>query len=200
MCRRPRTAWARRTWRASRRAPEGWRERAPRRRSQQAIARAEVLRSVSGGERSQDFNHATNDGCVGTVLALPVPARNVPAVKLAAGAGLVLALGTWVTLAAAAVPRTVPVVAGIVAVKGDEQVKFLDDPRWRVADLAQDLGAGDLLQTGRYGGLAVLFRDRTQIRVRANSSLLIKDVRPSSGPGETVIRLERGGTWSRATS
>jgi tetratricopeptide (TPR) repeat protein len=103
----------------------------------------------------------------------------------------------WSGPVGAAVPRQVPRVAEIVTVKGDEQVQFIDDPRWRAAEIKQDLAAGDGLRTGPYGGLAVLFQDQTQIRIHRNSTLIVKDVRARGGAGETLLRLERGAAWSR---
>src|SRR2546427_2668101 len=67
--------------------------------------------------------------------------------------------------ALAAVPRQVPTVAEILSVKGDEQVRFVEDPRLRPADVQQALATGDALRTGPYGGVAILFRDQTPIRL-----------------------------------
>ena len=99
--------------------------------------------------------------------------------------------------AQAAVPRTVPVVAEIVSVRGDERLRFIDDAIWRTAVVRQDLATGDTLQTGPYGGLSLLFRDATQIRVHRNTTLVVKAVRTRAGAGRTELRLERGAAWSR---
>lgn len=90
--------------------------------------------------------------------------------------------------------------AEIIAAKGDEQVRFVDDPRPRRADVQQALATGDNLTTGPYGGLAILFRDQTQIRIHRNSDLVVKSVQAAPGTGETRLRLERGAAWSRARS
>ena len=111
---------------------------------------------------------------------------------------LALAASASALPAFAAVPRPVPPVAEIVTVKGDEQVAFVEAPAWRVAELRQALTTGDALRTGPYGGLALLFRDETQIRVHRNSSLVVKSVRTRAGAGETALRLDRGAAWSRA--
>jgi tetratricopeptide (TPR) repeat protein len=114
--------------------------------------------------------------------------------------GTVLLGGLAPTTASGAIPRSVPAVAEIVAVKGDERVQFVEEPTWRVAEVRQDLAQGDALQTGPYGGLALLFRDATQIRVHRNSTLLVKGVRTPPRIPETLLRLERGAAWMRARS
>ncbi len=119
----------------------------------------------------------------------------------AAAAGLLVLVLLGGTLPAlAAVPRQVPTVAEIITTNGDEQVRFVDDPRVRRAEVEQALATGDGLTTGPYGSLAILFQDQTQIRVHRNSELLVKSVRAAAGAGETRLRLEKGAVWSRARS
>ena len=89
----------------------------------------------------------------------------------------------------AAIPRNITAEGRIVEVKGDEQIRFVNARNldWLKAEIEQDLAGGDNLRTGPYGGLSILFRDQTQIRVHRNSQLLIKG----------IVRLEKGGVWVR---
>ena len=113
---------------------------------------------------------------------------------------VVLALLLGQSIALAAVPRTPPAAGAIVNATGDAEVRLVETPEWLTAEIAQDLLTGDGLRTGSLGTMALLFADRTQIRVQHNSFLTVKAVAggPTSGP--TVLRLDRGGTWSRAAT
>lgn len=89
----------------------------------------------------------------------------------------------------ATVQRNITTEGKIIEVKGDEQIRLVNTQYWEwlTAEIEQDLAGGDHLRTGPYGGLAILFRDQTQIRVHRNSRLLIKE----------NLRLERGAIWVR---
>lgn len=90
--------------------------------------------------------------------------------------------------------------AEIVSLQGEGRVRFSAEQDWREARERQVLTAGDLLKTGSYGRMSILFADETQIKVHKNSLLLIKGVaRTPSGKG-TRIRLDLGEVWSRARS
>ncbi|PDT79876.1 FecR domain-containing protein [Sinorhizobium sp. BJ1] len=92
------------------------------------------------------------------------------------------------------VPRPDPVAGSVIARKSGEEVRFVDVSNWRSVDIAQDLIPGDLLRTNATGSLAVLFRDRTQIRLGRNTALRVKQI----GTGETNLELESGTIWARA--
>ena len=111
---------------------------------------------------------------------------------------LVLFLGPC--LAHAAIPRNQPPQGSIINATGDAEVRFVQSASWLTAEITQDLLAGDGLRTGPLGTMALLFTDRTQIRVQRNSSLTVKSVAKTVKGGGTVLRLDRGGTWSRAVS
>lgn len=98
---------------------------------------------------------------------------------------------------AEAFTRKVDTVGQVVANKGDEQLDPVEMPGWRRLDAQQRLAEGDNLRTGAYGGLSVLFRDETQIRIHGNTTLLIKNI-GRRAQGETRLSLQRGGVWMRA--
>ncbi|WP_414472741.1 FecR domain-containing protein [Microvirga sp. M2] len=95
------------------------------------------------------------------------------------------------------VPRPLPVAGSIVAAKGGEEMRFVREDLWRTALIRQDVIGGDVLRTNAIGNLAILFADRTQIRVGRNSTLTVNDIAGSAG-GTTTLGLETGQIWARA--
>ena len=87
-------------------------------------------------------------------------------------------------------------IAEIVDVKGDEQFQPVGQTTWRKAIVTQDLVGGDHLTTGPFGGLGVAFHDRTQMRLHANSRMVIADSEYGKG---RQFNLELGRLWSRAS-
>ncbi|MDO9264037.1 MAG: FecR domain-containing protein, partial [Desulfosalsimonadaceae bacterium] len=55
-------------------------------------------------------------------------------------------------------------------------------------------------RTGDLGALALVFHDRTQIRVHRNSSLIVKAVSKIKDNNQSVFELKRGGAWARSPS
>lgn len=92
-------------------------------------------------------------------------------------------------------PRPLPAAGSVIARKSGEEVRFVDVSNWRYVDLRQDLLTGDVLRTNATGQLAVLFSDRTQIRLGRNTSLLVKQM---GGSGDTGLELQSGTIWARA--
>ena len=97
--------------------------------------------------------------------------------------------------AAEIVARTEPVAGSVIARKVGEEVRFVDVSDWRFVDLKQDVVAGDYLRTNATGSLAVLFADRTQMRLGRNTTLLVKQV---GGAADSAFSLEQGTIWARA--
>ncbi|MBB1251301.1 FecR domain-containing protein [Rhizobium sp. G21] len=95
------------------------------------------------------------------------------------------------------VPRPSPAAGAVIARKTGEEVRFIDASQWRFVDVKQDLLVGDVLRTNAVGQLAILFSDRTQIRLGRNSSLVVKNLAASGGE-ETVFELQSGSIWARA--
>ncbi|MCP0621804.1 hypothetical protein KU644_23925, partial [Salmonella enterica subsp. enterica serovar Kentucky] len=80
-----------------------------------------------------------------------------------ATAASVFALGLSAALAQTPLRRPTPPAGSIVAAKGGEELKFVQESGWRPAELRQDLIGGDSLRTNAIGNLAILFADQTQI-------------------------------------
>lgn len=105
------------------------------------------------------------------------------------------ALSLVVPARADPLPRPSPAAGSVIARKSGEEVRFVDISGWRYVDLAQDLLSGDVLRTNATGQLAVLFSDRTQVRLGRNTSLLVKQM---AGTGDTGLELQSGTIWARA--
>jgi tetratricopeptide (TPR) repeat protein len=83
----------------------------------------------------------------------------------------------------------------VISRRSGEEVRFIDVSDWRFVDVDQDLLPGDVLRTNAIGQLAILFADRTQLRLGRNSELLVKQV----GAGaDAVLGLQGGSIWARA--
>jgi tetratricopeptide (TPR) repeat protein len=95
------------------------------------------------------------------------------------------------------VPRSQPAAGAVIARKTGEEVRFIDVSDWRYVDLKQDLIAGDILRTNDTGQLAILFSDRTQVRLGRNSSLVVKQITAGTS-ADTVLQLQTGTIWARA--
>lgn len=97
--------------------------------------------------------------------------------------------------AAEPMTRAQAAAGSVIAHKVGEEVRFVDVSDWRFVDLHQDVVAGDYLRTNATGNLAVLFADRTQMRLGRNTTLLVKQ----AGPGmDAAFALEGGTIWARA--
>ncbi len=84
-----------------------------------------------------------------------------------------------------------------MAAKGGEELRFVRESNWRAAEVRQDVVGGDVLRTNALGNLAILFADRTQIRVGRNSTLTVNAVAQSDA-GTTDLTLQAGTIWARA--
>ena len=83
----------------------------------------------------------------------------------------------------------------VITRKVGEEVSFIDLTGWRGVDVNQDLLPGDLLRTNAHGHLAVLFADRTQVRLGRNTTMLIKAI---GSAADTLLQLQSGTVWGRA--
>ncbi|MBO6717328.1 MAG: TonB-dependent receptor [Rhizobiaceae bacterium] len=109
---------------------------------------------------------------------------------------LVVLVGTQLSRAEI-FPRTGTAAGSVISRKSGEEIRFIDVSAWRSIDVNQDLLAGDLLRTNAIGHLAVLFADRTQIRLGRNTTLLVKHIAEST---DSVFGLLDGSIWGRAES
>jgi tetratricopeptide (TPR) repeat protein len=85
----------------------------------------------------------------------------------------------------------------VIARKSGEEVRFIDVTDWRSVDLKQDLLSGDILRTNEIGQLAIVFSDRTQIRLGRNTSMVVKQITNETS-SDTVLQLQSGTIWARA--
>jgi tetratricopeptide (TPR) repeat protein len=92
-------------------------------------------------------------------------------------------------------PRTGPSAGSVIARKSGEEARFIEVSDWRGIDVEQDLLPGDTLRTNAFGQLAVLFSDRTQLRLGRNTTLVVRQIGTTSN---SVIGLEGGSVWGRA--
>jgi tetratricopeptide (TPR) repeat protein len=116
---------------------------------------------------------------------------------LSAAALSVLTLALAMPAKAEPVPRNGAAAGAVIARKVGEEVRFIDVSNWRIVDLKQDLLSGDVLRTNETGQLAILFSDRTQVRLGRNSSLVVKQI-TSGTDADTVLQLQSGTIWARA--
>jgi len=113
-----------------------------------------------------------------------------------ASAGLaVLLTGVAASALAQPVPRAAPISGAIAAAKGGEQAVLVTETAPRRAEVRQQLKAGDTLRTNAAGTLAIVFADRTQIRLGRNSVLLVKQV---SAGVPSALQLQQGSVWGRS--
>lgn len=108
--------------------------------------------------------------------------------------GLLLSAATVPALADI-VPRGSDPAGSVIARKVGEEVRFIDVSSWRTVEVDQNLLAGDVLRTNALGQLAILFSDRTQVRLGRNTTLRVKDV---GAAGDSALSLESGTIWARA--
>lgn len=115
---------------------------------------------------------------------------------LPAGAGgLLIAAGA---AGAAPLSRPEPTVGSIVQARGRADLAPVEAPAWRQAEIEQLLRTLDQLRTGPDGALALLFADRTQVRVHRDTELTVTAL--AAGPGQpTQLELRRGTLWARAS-
>lgn len=88
--------------------------------------------------------------------------------------------------------------AEVVSVSGEGWVRFRGEKSWLGAFREQILTAGDLLRTGDYGRMGVLFADGIQIRMSRKTTLSIRETREAGGKRSTILGLDVGEVWSRS--
>lgn len=86
-------------------------------------------------------------------------------------------------------------IAEIVSITGKGEYRQLAETVWREAKLKQQLGAGDFVRTGDLSAMALLFSDRTQIRLSQNSMF---QLRGADAKGTSILNLRQGRAWSQA--
>lgn len=111
-----------------------------------------------------------------------------------------IAVGGWGSAVQAADRPAANAVGEIITTKGDEFVRLVGSDGFQRLAPSQKLLPGDVVRTGEYGGVAILFRDETQVRVQRNSTFEVEVVRQRGEPAVSRFKLLAGSAWSRAKS
>lgn len=93
------------------------------------------------------------------------------------------------------VARPAPVSGEVVSTRLGEDIRFTGETARRRVVAGQDLKAGDVVRTNSRGGVAIVFADRTQIRLARNSEL---EVRSVSRGNPSEVRVRTGSAWGRS--
>lgn len=91
--------------------------------------------------------------------------------------------------------RTPTVSGQVVQTRAGEDISFVENLQQRALETRQDVKTGDVIRTNASGQIALLFSDRTQIRLGRNSELLVKEIR---GDGGVSLDLKSGQLFGRA--
>ena len=87
--------------------------------------------------------------------------------------------------------------AEIVSLEGKGEYRETQQLDWRPAKVNQQVFPSNLVRTGDLSKMALLFPDRTQIRLAQNSVLQIKEV--STGKDQkTILNLNAGRSWMQS--
>ena len=90
-----------------------------------------------------------------------------------------------------------PPAAEIVSLEGKGEYRETQQLDWRAAKVNQQVFPSNLVRTGDSSKMALLFPDRTQIRLAQNSVLQIKEV--SQGKDQkTILNLNAGRSWMQS--
>lgn len=92
-----------------------------------------------------------------------------------------------------ALARAADPAAQIVSVEGRGEYREAAQTAWRPAAIRQALFATDFVRTLDVSKMALVFSDRTQLSLAANSTLQIKEA-----GGRTVINLNKGKSWTQS--
>ena len=129
------------------------------------------------------------------LFAFAAPANSAPSMSaggplrfVVAGILLVIARGA---LAAPA--------AEVVSVEGKGEYREAQQSTWRPAPPKQQLFPTNFVRTLDMSRMAILFVDRTQVRLAQNSVLQIKEVASSTNT-RTILNLNQGRSWGQAKS
>ncbi len=93
------------------------------------------------------------------------------------------------------VPRAPAISGQVIQTRAGEDIELVEEGGFRGVEVRQDVKAGDVIRTNSLGEIALLFADRTQIRIARNTVLVVRDVREDGG---VTIDLESGELFGRA--
>ena len=86
--------------------------------------------------------------------------------------------------------------ANIVGLKGTGDHRVDDIEQWNSAIVGQDLFSGNYVRTGSYSRMAILFEDKTQIRL--NNKTIIKIKPPPAQSKQNSIQIDVGQIWAQS--
>ncbi|MFA7241288.1 MAG: TonB-dependent receptor [Sulfuricellaceae bacterium] len=89
-------------------------------------------------------------------------------------------------------------VAEIVSLSGKGEYRGQSESTWREVKIKQSLDPGQFVRTGELSAMALLFADKTQMRLSQNSLFQVKEVDPKSG--DATVSLRRGRAWMQSKS
>lgn len=87
-------------------------------------------------------------------------------------------------------------VAEVVSLSGRGEMRSPQESQWREAHVQQRLDAGFFVRTGDQSSMALLFADKTQMRLAQNSMFQIKT--PASASAPATLQLRQGRAWTQS--
>ncbi|HUP30773.1 MAG TPA: FecR domain-containing protein [Usitatibacter sp.] len=106
--------------------------------------------------------------------------------------------GLVLLCAAGGVARAAPN-AEIVSLEGKGEFREAQVSSWRAATVKQALLPTNFVRTGDLSRMAILFPDRTQVRLAQNSTLQIKEAAAGTD-AKTILNLNSGRSWVQSKS
>src|SRR5687768_3885443 len=90
--------------------------------------------------------------------------------------------------------------AEIVSLEGRGEFREAQASTWRAAAVKQGLFPSNFVRTGDMSRMAILFADRTQVRLAQNSTLQIKEAAAAGSGTKTILNLNAGRSWVQSKS
>ena len=90
----------------------------------------------------------------------------------------------------------IEVAAKVISLEGQGYWRQGFSENWLDAEMNLGLHSGNHVRTGRLSRMALLFSDKTQLRLNQKSTLIIRNV--LNGKGRTQLRLNRGRAWVKS--
>ena len=92
------------------------------------------------------------------------------------------------------------VVAAIASVKGDAQVRPVDERRYNSAYKGQMIHSGEWVKTGKNVFVSIIFLDGTNIKIQSDTEIEIKSSRITRKELKTQMYIAEGQAWSKVAS
>jgi len=108
-----------------------------------------------------------------------------------------VAIGLAALAALAALPALAAPVAEVASVEGHGEFREAQQTTWRPAAVSQSLFATNFVRTLDASKMAIVFQDRTQMRLAPNSTLQIKEVATPT-EARTILNLNKGRAWTQS--